>query len=120
MFNVFLLMTFILLIDLIILKKKMEAIDDLHLAYRSYYSKKIESYKVTIPLQGKVTIVVSILPDTKVGFMIMQKHARILQGLFTNLKILKLFHFRTISSIWGTFHLQSILILRQQLEWYFA
>ena len=49
----FLLMTFILLTDLIILKKKKE------------------TTRFPIPLQGNVTIAISVLSDTKVGFMIM-------------------------------------------------
>ena len=47
-------MTLILLTDLIILKKK-----------------KMEATRFPIPLQGNVTIAISILSDTKVGFMIM-------------------------------------------------
>ena len=50
----FLLMTFILLTDLIILKKKEK-----------------ETTRFPIPLQGNVTIAISVLSDTKVGFMIM-------------------------------------------------
>ena len=51
-YNVFLQMTFILLTDLIILKK-------------------MEATRLPIPLQGNVTIAISILPGTGVGFMIM-------------------------------------------------
>ena len=46
--------------------------DDLHLAYRSYYSKKkMEATSLSIPLHSNATIAISILPGTKVGFMIM-------------------------------------------------
>ena len=46
--------------------------DDLHLAYRSYYSKKkMEATRLPIPLESNVTIAIIILPGTKVDFMIM-------------------------------------------------
>ena len=52
MYNAFLQMSFILLTDIIIQKKKKEATS------------------LSIPLQGSVTIAVSIFSGTKVGFMI--------------------------------------------------
>ena len=54
MYNAFLQMSFILLTDIIIQKKK----------------KKKEATSLSIPLQGSVTIAVSIFSGTKVGFMI--------------------------------------------------
>ena len=53
MYNAFLQMSFILLTDIIIQKKK-----------------KKEATSLSIPLQGSVTIAVSIFSGTKVGFMI--------------------------------------------------
>ena len=52
-YSVFLKMTFILLTDLIIVKKRMEAA------------------RLPIPLQGNVTTAITILSGTKVGFMMM-------------------------------------------------
>ena len=86
--------------------------DDLHLAYRSYYSQKNGTNKVTHPITKKCYYCDKYFTWHKSRFYDHVKTCSDIAGIVYKFKSQKLFHFRTILSIYGTFHLRFILILR--------